>query len=177
MEQDLESEGESDDFSRKVASCLGRPAEVLMGNVSDPNDDPNTSKAANGKEKTPQAGNLKADFVPPLAPLKGSARVPDEGDDIDATAGEAAEEHEERMARYKQLLTPLPPNASLDDIEKRRTLLEEQAAQIAEREVELTNKETELTPSSAWMLPAAAGSAPAAVGSAPAAAQRAPAAD
>ena len=84
------------------------------------------------------------DFVPPLAPLKGSGRRPAEGDNIDATAGEIAEkEHEARMARYNQLLTPLPPNASLDDIEKRRALLEEQAAQIVEREVELTNKETE----------------------------------
>ena len=144
MEQDPESEGESDDFSRKVASCLGRPVEVLMGNVTDPNDDPNTSKAANGEEKTPQAGNLKMDFVPPLAPLKETDRVPAGDDDIDAKTGEAAErEHERRMASYKQLLTPLPPNASLDDIEKRRALLEEQAAQIVEREVELTNKETE----------------------------------
>ena len=39
MEQDPESEGESDDFSQKVASCLGRPVEVLMGDViSDPKD-------------------------------------------------------------------------------------------------------------------------------------------
>ena len=68
MEQDLESEVESDDFSRKVASCLGRPVEVLMGDVvSDPKDDPNASKAANGKEKTPEAGQKKVDFVPPLA--------------------------------------------------------------------------------------------------------------
>ena len=54
MEQDPESEGESNDFSRKVASCLGRPVEVLMGDVvSDPKDDPNASKIANGEEKTP----------------------------------------------------------------------------------------------------------------------------
>ena len=104
-----------------------------MGNASGPNDDPNTSKTAKGEEKTPQAESLKVDFVPPLAPLRGADKVLAEGDDINATAGEAAEEHQERMARYKQLLTPLPPNASLDDIEKRRTLLEEQAAQIAEQ--------------------------------------------
>ena len=52
MEQDLESEGESDDFSRKVASCLGCLVEVLMGDVvSDPKDDPNASKTANGEEQ------------------------------------------------------------------------------------------------------------------------------
>ena len=63
MEQDPESEGESDDFSRKVASCLGRPVEVLMGDiVSDPKDDPNTSKVANGEEKTPEVGSKKVDF-------------------------------------------------------------------------------------------------------------------
>ena len=70
--------------------------------------------------------------------------MPAAGDDIDATAGEAIEkEHEERMAKYKQLLTPLPPNASLADMEKRRAELEEHAALIVEREVEITNKETE----------------------------------
>ena len=52
-------------------------------------------------------------------------------------------DHEERMAKLQELLTPLPPDASLDDIEKRRALLEEQAAKVAERELDLTNKETE----------------------------------
>ena len=52
MEQDLESEGESDDFSRKVASCLGRPVEVLMGDVvSDPKDDPMPRKPPMAKKK------------------------------------------------------------------------------------------------------------------------------
>ena len=45
MEQDLDSEGESDDFSQKVASCLGCPVKVLMGDViSDPKDDPKAKK-------------------------------------------------------------------------------------------------------------------------------------
>ena len=78
MEQDLESEGESDDFSRKVASCLGRPVEVLMGDVvSDPKGDPTTSKSADGDEavfETPAAGKQKADVIPPPAPKKGLTR-------------------------------------------------------------------------------------------------------
>ena len=47
------------------------------------------------------------------------------------------------MAKYEELLTPLPPNASLEDIERRRALLVEQATKITERELDLTNKETE----------------------------------
>ena len=43
----------------------------------------------------------------------------------------------------QELLTPLPPNASLDDMEKLCALLEEQASKVAERELDLTNKETE----------------------------------
>ena len=44
---------------------MGRPVEVLMGDiVSDPKDDPNTSKAANGEEKTPEVGSKNVDFVP-----------------------------------------------------------------------------------------------------------------
>ena len=82
--------------------------------------------------------------MPPLAPKKGARKLPAAGDDINATVGAAIEkEYEEKMAKYQELLTPLPPNASLDDIEKRRVLLEEQAAKIVEREVDLTNKETE----------------------------------
>ena len=44
--------------------------------LSDPIDDPNASKTANGEEKTPEAGNKKVDFVPPLAPLKGTSKLP-----------------------------------------------------------------------------------------------------
>ena len=33
MEQDPESEGESDDFSRKVASCLGRPVGARLNHL------------------------------------------------------------------------------------------------------------------------------------------------
>ena len=49
----------------------------------------------------------------------------------------------DKMAKYQELLTPLPPNASLEDIERRRALLVEQATKITERELYLTNKETE----------------------------------
>ena len=133
MEQDLESEGESDDFSRKVASCLGRPVEVLMGDVVfDPKGDPAASKPANGEETSPEAGKQKVDFIPPLAPKKGANDLPADGND---TLGAAIEkEHEERMANMQELLTTLPPDASLADMEKRRVLLEEQAAKVTERE-------------------------------------------
>ena len=50
---------------------------------------------------------------------------------------------EEKMATYEEILTPLPPDAPLEDIEKRRALLVEQANKITERELDLTNKETE----------------------------------
>ena len=84
------------------------------------------------------------DLIPPLAPKKGASNLLVDGNDINATLGAAIEkEHEERMANMQELLTPLPPDASLDDIEKRRTLLEEQAAKVAERELDLTNQETE----------------------------------
>ena len=43
----------------------------------------------------------------------------------------------------QELLTPLPPDASLADMEKHRVLLEVHAAKVAERELDLTNKETE----------------------------------
>ena len=67
--------------------------------------------------------------------------MPADGDNINATAGEATEkEFEAKMAKYQELLTPLPPNASLEDIEKRRALLEEQTTKITERELDLTNK-------------------------------------
>ena len=110
MEQDPESEAESDDFSRKVASCLGRPVEVLMGDVvSDPKDDPNTSKAANGEEKTPEVGNKKVDFVPPLAPLKGTSKLPADGGNNVTTTGYLTQKgFEEKMATYEEILTPLP---------------------------------------------------------------------
>ena len=49
---------------------------------------------------------------------------------------------EEKMAKYEEILTPLPPDAPLEDIEKRRALLVEQATQITERELDLTTKET-----------------------------------
>ena len=144
MEQDPESEGESDDFSRKVASCLGRPVEVLMGNVSDPNDDPNTSKAANGEEKTPEAGHKKVDFVPALAPLKGTSKLPADGGNNVTTTGYLTQKgFEEKIATYEEILTRLPPDAPLQDIEKRHALLVEQATKITERELDLTNKEME----------------------------------
>ena len=71
MEQDLESEGESDDLSGRVASCLGGPVEVLMGDVVfDPKGDPAALKPANGEETTPEAGKQKVDFIPPFAPKR-----------------------------------------------------------------------------------------------------------
>ena len=47
------------------------------------------------------------------------------------------------MATMQELLAPLPPDASLADMEKRRVLLEEHMIKAAEREQDLTNKETE----------------------------------
>ena len=114
-----------------------------MGDVtSDPKDDPNASKAANGEEKTPEVGHKKVDFVPPLAPMKGTSKLSAKGDN--AIVGELTEkEFVDKMAKYEELLTPLPPDASLEDIERRRALLVEQATKITERELDLTNKETE----------------------------------
>ena len=64
--------------------------------------------------------------MPPLAPKKGASNLPADGNDINATLGAAIEkEHEERMANMQELLTPLLPDASLADMEKRRVLLEE----------------------------------------------------
>ena len=52
--------------------------------------------------------------------------LPADGDDINATLKAAIEkEHEDRMATMQELLAPLPPDASLADMEKRRVLLEE----------------------------------------------------
>ena len=73
------------------------------------------------------------DFVPPLAPLKGTSKLPAYGDNIIATTGYLTEkEFVDKMAKYEELLTPLPPDASLEDIEKRRALLVEQATKIME---------------------------------------------
>ena len=47
------------------------------------------------------------------------------------------------MANMQELLTPLPPDASLADMEKRRVLLEEHMIKAAERERDLTIKEKE----------------------------------
>ena len=114
-----------------------------MGDVvSDPKDDPNASKTAIGEEKTLEVGNKKVDFVPPLAPLKRTSKLSADGDN--AIAGELTEkEFVDKMAKYEELLTPLPPDASLEDMERRRVLLAEQATKITERELDLTNKETE----------------------------------
>ena len=43
----------------------------------------------------------------------------------------------------QELLTPLPPDASLTDMEKRRALLEQHMVKAAERERDLSIKETE----------------------------------
>ena len=43
----------------------------------------------------------------------------------------------------QELLTPLPPDASVSDMEKRRVLLEEQMIKVGERERDLNIKETE----------------------------------
>ena len=41
------------------------------------------------------------DFMPPLAPMKGTRKLPADGDNINATAGEATEkEFEAKMAKY-----------------------------------------------------------------------------
>ena len=62
--------------------------------------------------------------MPPLAPLKGTSKLPANGDNINAITSKVTEkEFEEKMAKYEELLTPLPPDASLEDIEKRRALL------------------------------------------------------
>ena len=79
---------------------------------SDPKDDPNASKTANGEEKTPEVRHKKVDFVPPLAPMKGTSKLPADGDNINAITGEVTEkEFQEKMAKYEELLTPLPPDA------------------------------------------------------------------
>ena len=91
---------------------------------------------------TPAAGNQKADVIPPPAPKKGTIRekplcsddLPADGDDINATLkAEIEKEHEDRMATMQELLAPLPPDASLADMEKRRVLLEEHMIKAAER--------------------------------------------
>ena len=117
-----------------------------MGDVvSDPKGDPGISKAANGEEKTPETGNKKVDFVPPLAPLKGTSKLPaDGGNNVTTTGFLAQKGFEEKMAKYEEILTPLPPDAPLEDIEKRRALLVEQANKITERELDLTTKEIDL---------------------------------
>ena len=82
--------------------------------------------------------------MPPLAPLKGTSKLPADGENVITTTGYLTEkEFVDKMAKYEELLTPLPPNASLEDIERRRALLVEQATKITERELDLTNKETE----------------------------------
>ena len=82
--------------------------------------------------------------MPPLAPLKGTSRLPAAGDNTNVKAGELTEmEFVDTMAKYEELLTPLPPDASLEDIERRCALLVEQANKIAEQELDLTNQETE----------------------------------
>ena len=113
MEQDLESEGESDNFSRKVASFLGRFVEVLMGDViSDPKGGPAASKPAYGEEATPEAGKQKVDLIPPPIPNKGANDLPANGNGINTALGAAIEkEHEERMAKMQEVLIPLPPDA------------------------------------------------------------------
>ena len=69
--------------------------------------------------------------------------LPDDKDDINAAHVAAVEkEHEERMSVMQELLTPLPPDASVADMEKRRVLLEEQMIKAGERERDLNIKET-----------------------------------
>ena len=117
---------------------MGHPVEVLIGDVvSDPKDDPNASKTAIGEEKTPEVGHKKVDFEPPLAPLKGTSKLSADGNN--AIAGVLTEkEFVDKMAKYEELLTTLPPDASLEDMERRRVLLAEQANKITERELALT---------------------------------------
>ena len=67
----------------------------------------------------------------------------DGGNNVIATGYLTQKGFEEKMATYEEILTPLPPDAPLQDIEKRRALLVEQANRITERELDLTNKETE----------------------------------
>ena len=155
MEQDLESEGESDDFSRKVASSLGRPAEVFMGeSAKDSKGDPNTSKPADGEEamyETPAVTKQKADVSPPQAPKKGATRdkplcsddLPGIDDTYNVRIVAMDKAHQERLATMKELLTPLPPNASVADMEKRHVLLEEEMIKAGERARDLNIKETE----------------------------------
>ena len=92
---------------------------------SDPKDYPNASKTANGEEKTLEVRHKNVDFVPPLAPLKGTSRLLADGDNANVNASELTEmEFVDKMAKYEELLTPLHPDASL------------------EQELDLTNKET-----------------------------------
>ena len=82
--------------------------------------------------------------MPPLAPLKRTNKLPADGGNNITTTGYLTEKgFEEKMAKYEEIPTPLPPDAPLQDIEKCRALLVEQATKITERELDLTNKETE----------------------------------
>ena len=93
--------------------------------------------------RSPEVGSKKVDFVPPQAPSKGTNNLPAHGGNVTAAGYLTQKGFEEKMAKYEEILTPLPPDAPLEDIEKRRILLVEQASKITERELDLTNKETE----------------------------------
>ena len=82
------------------------------------------------------------DHAPPVAPKKGASILLAEADDAWLKA-QLDKEHEDKMAVIEELLTPLPADASLLDIERRRLLLADQENKVAERDLDLTNKESE----------------------------------
>ena len=96
-----------------------------MGDVvSDPKGDPTTSKPVDGDEavfETPAVRKQKADVIPPPAPKKGMTREKplcsndlsgDEDETYNARITAMDKAHQERLATMKELLTPLPPDAS-----------------------------------------------------------------
>ena len=133
----------------------GRPSEVFTANSDkDSKGDPQASKPLDGEEavfETPVATKQKADIFPPPAPKKGYTKdkpicsddLPDDEEARLKWLAEVDKAHEERLATMKEILTLLPPDAMVEDMEKRRVLLEEEMIRAGERTRGLAIKETE----------------------------------
>ena len=101
-------------------------------------------------QETRAATKQKADVFPPPAPKKGGTKdkpiCSNDFSKVDeahkARLTKADEAYEERQAMLQELLTPLPPDATAANMERRSVLLEEEAIRTEEK-TEIWQKESQ----------------------------------